>query len=56
MLFLTSLETGCLEIAESLIRYGANIDYQDPKGVTVLNYAAAYGSFRFADLLLVLHG
>jgi ankyrin repeat protein len=48
----TSLETGCLEIAESLIRYGANIDYQDPKGVTVLNYAAAYGSFRFADLLL----
>lgn len=50
---LTSLlETGCLEIAESLIRYGANIDYQDPRGVTALNYAAAYGSFRFVDLLL----
>ncbi len=47
-----SLERGCLDIAESLLRYGADIDLQDPQGVTPLNYASAYGSFRFADLLL----
>ncbi|HOO98970.1 MAG TPA: ankyrin repeat domain-containing protein [Bacteroidales bacterium] len=42
----------CLEIAESLIRYGADIDFQDNYGVTALNYASVYGNFRFADLLL----
>ncbi|MBN1108765.1 MAG: ankyrin repeat domain-containing protein [Bacteroidales bacterium] len=42
----------CLEIAESLIRYGADIDYRDNYGVTALNYASIYGSFRFADLLI----
>jgi ankyrin repeat protein len=47
-----SFETGCLQIAESLIRYGADIDQQDYRGVTVLNYASAYGSLRFVDLLL----
>lgn len=48
----SSFETGCLQIAESLIRYGADIDLQDQKGVTPLNYASAYGSLRFADLLI----
>lgn len=46
------LQDECLQIAESLIRYGADIDYQDNHGVTALNYASIYGSFRFADLLL----
>jgi|WetSurMetagenome_2_1015567.scaffolds.fasta_scaffold00001_476 ankyrin repeat protein len=48
----TAHEQGCLEIAESLIRYGADIDYQDNHGVTALNYASAYGSFSFVDLLI----
>jgi ankyrin repeat protein len=46
------VEAECLNIAESLIRYGADIDYQDIYGATALNYAAIYGSLRFADLLL----
>jgi ankyrin repeat protein len=45
-------ESECLEIAESLIRYGADIDFQDNRGVTALNYASIYGSFQAADLLL----
>lgn len=49
---ITQKETDCIGIAESLIRYGADIDYQNNKGVTALNYAAAYGNFRFTDLLL----
>lgn len=47
-----SLEDECLNIAESLLRYGADIDYQDSYGATALNYASIYGSFRFADLLI----
>jgi ankyrin repeat protein len=47
-----SREASCLEIAESLLRYGADIDFQDDHGATALNYASIYGSFRFADLLL----
>jgi ankyrin repeat protein len=47
-----SKETECLQIAESLLRYGADIDFQDRFGATVLNYASIYGSFRFVDLLL----
>lgn len=47
-----SKESECLLIAESLLRYGADIDLQDRFGVTPLNYASAYGSFRFVDLLL----
>jgi len=47
-----SVEDECLNIAESLLRYGADIDYQDNYGATALNYAAIYGSFRFADLLI----
>jgi ankyrin repeat protein len=50
---LTAMYTeGCLQIAESLIRYGADIDFQDNRGVTALNYASAYGSMSFVDLLL----
>ncbi len=45
-------EEGCLQIAESLIRYGADIDFRDDRGVTALNYASAYGSINFVDLLL----
>lgn len=45
-------EESCLQIAESLIRYGADIDFQDVRGVTALNYASAYGSMNFVDLLL----
>ena len=45
-------EKACLEIAELLLNYGADIDYADQYGATVLNYAAAYGSFGFADLLI----
>ena len=48
----TSLEDECLNIAESLLRYGADIDYQDNYGATALNYASIYASFRFADLLI----
>ncbi|MCU0461700.1 MAG: ankyrin repeat domain-containing protein [Bacteroidales bacterium] len=47
-----SLESNCLEIAESLIRYGADIDFQDYHGAAALHYASIYGSFRFTDLLL----
>lgn len=47
-----AFKEGCLQIAESLIRYGADIDYQDGNGVTALNYSSAYGSMDFVDLLL----
>jgi len=47
-----SIEDECLNIAESLLRYGADIDYQDNYGATALNYASIYASFRFADLLI----
>jgi ankyrin repeat protein len=41
-----------LEIAEVLIRSGADINFQDFAGVTPLNYASIYGLFDFVDLLL----
>lgn len=47
-----SLVSNCIEIAESLLRYGADIDFQDYHGATALHYASIYGSFSFTDLLL----
>jgi len=47
-----SMVSNCLEIAESLLRYGADIDFQDNHGATALHYASIYGSFSFTDLLL----
>lgn len=41
-----------LEICEILIRYGADINYQDNRGVTALNYASIYGYFYLVDILL----
>ena len=41
-----------IDIAEALIRAGADIDYQDRTGATALNYASVYGLFYLTDLLL----
>lgn len=41
-----------VDIAEALIRAGADIDYQDRTGATALNYSSVFGLFYFTDLLL----
>lgn len=41
-----------LDIIEILIRYGADINFQDSYGATALNIAAIYGDFSVVDLLL----
>ncbi len=41
-----------LEIAEALIRAGADIDFQDKSGVTPINYSSIYGLISFVDLLI----
>jgi ankyrin repeat protein len=41
-----------LKIIETLIRNGADIDFQDNHGVTPLNYASVNGYFYLVDLLL----
>ena len=41
-----------LDIIETLIRYGADINIQDRYGVTALNFSAIYGDFDVVDLLL----
>jgi hypothetical protein len=41
-----------IEIAEILIREGADIDFSDDHGATSLHYSSMYGYFYIADLLL----
>ena len=40
-----------LEIAENLIRHGAEVNFRDKHGATPLHYASVYGYFYLADLL-----
>jgi hypothetical protein len=46
------VKNGNLEIAEILIRAGADIDMPDRYGATPLHFAAAGGDFEITDLLL----
>lgn len=41
-----------LEIAEALIRAGADVNFQDKSGVTPINYSSIYGLYSFVDLLV----
>jgi ankyrin repeat protein len=46
------LDSTGMVIVESLIRGGADLDFQDNYGVTPLNYASIYGYTAFADMLI----
>jgi ankyrin repeat protein len=41
-----------MAVIESLLRHGAEINFQDKYGVTALNYASIYGFTGFADILI----
>jgi ankyrin repeat protein len=41
-----------MAIVESLIRHGADLNFQDRYGATPLNYASIYGLTGFADMLI----
>lgn len=46
------IDSSGMAIAESLIRSGADIDFQDNYGATPLNYASIYGYVGFVDMLI----
>jgi ankyrin repeat protein len=48
----TEIRFPYLDIIETLIRYGADINARDRNGATALNYSSIYGDLDLTDLLL----